>query len=102
MTPPERLLRDLLKIGDAVVWSRHCHGLVAELAEGLMPEIEAARYETGLLYVRSLLAIGRHAEDLPLQANWILVARALESVIRTDLVRLTETALTGSTSPVRP
>lgn len=97
----ERLLRNLLKLGDAVTWSRPCLGLVAEVAESLMPEIEAARYEASLPFVLSLFAIGRHATDLACQANWLLILRALETVIRTDLLRVIDTALMGSTLPVR-
>lgn len=83
MTLP--LLRNLLTIGDACCWVQRCDGEAEGLLDGLVPEIEASRFEAALLYVRALKAIERHHEDKLTLARWLLVAEALAQLIRAEV-----------------
>jgi len=83
------LYRNLLAIGNAAVWAQRCTGEAEALLDQLVPELEAARCEAGLLYVQALKAMERHHEEKLVLVRWIVAAEALAQLVRGEIDALT-------------
>lgn len=84
-----KTLRDILKIGQAVIDCGRCEELASD--ELYLLEHELIRsWESALVFIRALRAVERHQADPRVQDRWILVAEAVARLVRLDIEKLNQ------------
>ncbi|WP_336800502.1 hypothetical protein [Kaistia sp. MMO-174] len=109
---PIKLLRDLLKIGRAVMDCGRCEALAASEIRQLSEALNAAElraltedgplirhFEAASIFLQALSAIERHHEVPHQHERWTVLAEAAARLVRADIDWLIEARAAAEVSP---